>query len=524
MDVFQVLHRASGCHNKRVIHNKLGMPLLVPCGTCSYCRNSRSTQLALLCDKEASASRYCAMVNLDYDNDHLPIMRFGLPTTHIGRADEVFSEPVEISLTSMRDNRPARSTRVGKIVSMATLPTGKTFFEYTDKYYYISQPKDKYGHLLEKSQILWDGCRAVGYLDYYDIQTFLKRLRFKIAYHFNGAQIRYFYVGEYGPRTFRPHFHILVYFDNPSLLTSLQRFCSECWSYGNCVYALTSQASSYVAGYVTADTDIPKYLCNRVYDISPKKRHSNFFGKGNSAFNLLPILSRPDKDTWRTPLIKKGVQYIPLSRYDVSSVLPKFPFSTFHSDESITQILFTCVRLLKRSEDLLNTSKFSRKLFSRAIYDAYALGVYPSSDLIQPISQVAWFLSLHPSSDAEDRHIQRQRISTLFDYARNYLKRYKPFITKLSENLGFIGDSMSLYSQCYTYLHSRFDLVNLKSFYEQNELISKDFPDALNSQYIDTFEPRTTSLNMVFQSEDFNNSLRKSKHRDINSMYIYQLS
>lgn len=120
------------------------MPLLVPCGTCSYCRNSRSTQLALLCDKEASASHYCAMVNLDYDNNHLPIMRFGLPTTHIGRADEVFSEPVEISLTSMRDNRPARSTRVGKIVSMATLPIGKTFFEYTDKYYYISQPKDKY--------------------------------------------------------------------------------------------------------------------------------------------------------------------------------------------------------------------------------------------------------------------------------------------------------------------------------------------------------------------------------------------
>ncbi|QCS37351.1 replication initiation protein [Tortoise microvirus 90] len=41
-----------------------------------------------------------------------------------------------------------------------------------------------------------------------DFQDFMKRLRY---YHPKGAKLRYYAVGEYGSKTFRPHFHAIIF-------------------------------------------------------------------------------------------------------------------------------------------------------------------------------------------------------------------------------------------------------------------------------------------------------------------------
>lgn len=43
------------------------------------------------------------------------------------------------------------------------------------------------------------------------LQDFIKRLRRYVEYHEKGEKLRYFAVGEYGERTNRPHFHIIIY-------------------------------------------------------------------------------------------------------------------------------------------------------------------------------------------------------------------------------------------------------------------------------------------------------------------------
>lgn len=519
MDVRRVLHRASGCHSKRVIYNKLGLPLLVPCGACSYCQNSKLSRLKNLCDRESSQNAYTAFVTLTYDNDHLPLMRYSCPFDLIGFADKPVALATETFLVSVRDNRPCNlSCSTPKIVSSDYIPAGMSFNRYTERQYYICQPKDKYGHLLLDSQIMYNGERSMGYLDHYDIQTFLKRLRSKISYRY-GEKIRYFYCSEYGPKTFRPHFHLLLFFNSSSLRDALQSLINEAWQYGSISYELTQGASSYVSAYVSSDSRLPLRYRNSAFDISPKKRHSNHFGSSDFSFSLPRILSQDDKDSYSFVILAKTPNRVSLTLSDLSHVLPKIPFSTQHAQSSAFEILHTCLRLLQRHQDITRCLQFSRGKFAESLYDCYALGSYPSSDLIQPISQIAWYLSLHPSSDSEDRALQHQRISTLFDYARNYHKRYKYFTSDIAIRRGFLGDDFTKFKYVYDFLYKQFNLLNLRSFYEQVSLVSQTFPDSLYSLYINTFEPRTSSLNQVFINDDINQSLNSVKHRELNSIY-----
>lgn len=82
----------------------------------------------------------------------------------------------------------------------------------------------------------------------------IKRLRYYVG------DLRYYYVGEYGDTSGRPHFHAALYgvglddHKNPDVLPRVVCECFVCrsWGYGN-VYlgTLTSESASYIAGYVT---------------------------------------------------------------------------------------------------------------------------------------------------------------------------------------------------------------------------------------------------------------------------------
>jgi len=52
-----------------------------------------------------------------------------------------------------------------------------------------------------------------------DVQKFFKRLRKKIAGN-NRSDIRYYAAGEYGPRTFRPHYHLIIFNATPETIYS----------------------------------------------------------------------------------------------------------------------------------------------------------------------------------------------------------------------------------------------------------------------------------------------------------------
>lgn len=76
-------------------------------------------------------------------------------------------------------------------------------------------------------------------LDKRDLQLYFKKLRKA------GAKIRYYAVGEYGSKTFRPHYHILLFGSVPD------KFIHSSWAFGHVHIGRVTQASvMYCLGYI----------------------------------------------------------------------------------------------------------------------------------------------------------------------------------------------------------------------------------------------------------------------------------
>lgn len=94
-----------------------------------------------------------------------------------------------------------------------------------------------------------------------DIQLFFKRLRKKIDYKFT-----YYVCGEYGPRTHRPHYHMILFGIRPDDLHHIYSSWTLCDPINgiHLEEANTRKACAYVAGYVNKKLG---------------KRYSNLFKK-----------------------------------------------------------------------------------------------------------------------------------------------------------------------------------------------------------------------------------------------------
>lgn len=78
-----------------------------------------------------------------------------------------------------------------------------------------------------------------------DLQNFFKRLR-KCRYENGKSKIKYYACGEYGDRTYRPHYHVLFFG-----IGTDDRDIEENWRVGHChVGSVSIESIRYVAGYV----------------------------------------------------------------------------------------------------------------------------------------------------------------------------------------------------------------------------------------------------------------------------------
>ena len=241
-------------HPIRIEDKTKGGYLYVPCGHCEPCLKSYRSKWMERLDCEAKSSSCTLFFTLTYDNDNIPKLTFDKG------ANALFS-----------DRSPEHDIYLDDYTAEAAVNN------------YNLHP-----NTFPKLQNYASENITIGYCCKKDLQNFFKRLRRRLDYDTSNLitdvpkenrSFRYFVTSEYGPGTFRPHYHGLLFFDNLSVSRAVEEhYIYESWKLCDSQNLDCSQvfgpASAYVAKYVRGFSELPDilkiatktavfYLCSR---------------------------------------------------------------------------------------------------------------------------------------------------------------------------------------------------------------------------------------------------------------------
>lgn len=143
-----------------------------------------------------------------------------------------------------------------------------------------------------------------------DVQLFLKRLRKSLE----PEKIRYFLTAEYGAKTMRPHYHLIIYFDS----VDRQKYydaVTNCWSFGHVDFGECEQASvAYCTKYCLKETPSPEYALKPFRLMSSKpalgdigyQKYLEFVRESNLQRSAFKNLRAATPRLWRDKFIKQN--------------------------------------------------------------------------------------------------------------------------------------------------------------------------------------------------------------------------
>lgn len=208
----------------------------VACGKCPTCQNRKSSRIVERLMQESQCHAYTCFFTLTYDEKHVPKL-FLNPHSSPGKYELYDPErEVFVDCSEIKGFNP--SSRL-----------------------YIHRRKE------------------IPYAYMKDVQDFFKRLRYYISSSLKfdvkeNKKIRYYVVSEYGPTTYRPHYHGLIWFDSRQLALRIHEFIRKSWSLGriDAQFAF-GKSEQYVARYVSCTTGLPKVYLHR--EIRPRSCSSS---------------------------------------------------------------------------------------------------------------------------------------------------------------------------------------------------------------------------------------------------------
>lgn len=260
------------CHHPRTIYNKYTQePVIVNCGSCPACLLRKSSIRTLQLSNYARNFRFVYFVTLTYADEFLPTMAVECIGCDNG---DICDANVSVPLSRLSYSDPDSytfgfySVPRSSYVRLSDSKINRTFKD--DEFFFSSSflPKDILT-ILRKVKYLVPG--RIPYANRRDLDLFLKRLR----YYCNNEKIRYYAVSEYGPRTFRPHWHLLLFTNSERLSESIYGHISKAWCYGRTDASLSrGGCANYVAGYVNSVVCLPEFYQSYSPHIRPKSYHS----------------------------------------------------------------------------------------------------------------------------------------------------------------------------------------------------------------------------------------------------------
>lgn len=241
------------CEHPRYLRNKYTNQLVeVPCGKCNQCLLNKCNTNMLLCSIEEAYHQSCYFVTLTYNSESLP--RFS------AEIDDLSCNLLGEAREHQKFKFVCRTPRISDYGCI--LHEGLYDVEYIQSMINKCNTVDK----------------TISYLYYRDIQLYVKRVR-KQCSKISSSSLRYYAVGEYGPKTFRAHWHILFYFtdEQGELSSNFIQIADKCWPYGRTdISSSRHSTASYLAGYINSYACVPTLLQARQF--KPRCFHSTHFG------------------------------------------------------------------------------------------------------------------------------------------------------------------------------------------------------------------------------------------------------
>lgn len=267
------------CQNPRTVVNKYTHePVLVSCGQCPSCVLRRSGIQTNLLTSYSMQFRFVYFVTLTYADCFLPTLQVEIVENC---SDDIADVPCVPDLNDLdiRDNNRYlfgfRSVPRTASLRLKNSTVERTFKDPEVRFSYPMYPKDLLAIL---HKVKYPVSNRIPYICARDLDLFLKRLRS----YYPDEKLRYYAVSEYGPRTFRPHWHLLLFSNSERFSKTVLENVSKAWSYGRCDASLSRGfAASYVASYVNSFVALPDFYTQMPKVVRPKSFHSIGFTESN---------------------------------------------------------------------------------------------------------------------------------------------------------------------------------------------------------------------------------------------------
>lgn len=267
------------CQNPRTVINKYTHePVVVSCGCCPSCVLRRSAIQTNLLTTYSAQFRYIYFVTLTYAPCFLPTLEVSVIETCTDDIADVSCVPDINELDDSDTNTYLfgfRSVPRTASVKLKNSTVERTFKDPEVKFSYPMKPKELLSIL---GKIKHDVPNRIPYVCNRDLDLFLKRLR---SYYLD-EKLRYYAVSEYGPTSFRPHWHLLLFSNSERFSQTICENVSKAWSYGRSDASLSRGfAAPYVASYVNSFVALPDFYTQMPKVVRPKSFHSIGFTESN---------------------------------------------------------------------------------------------------------------------------------------------------------------------------------------------------------------------------------------------------
>lgn len=464
----ELLKAADHCQHRSFVTNRYtGKRIAIDCGQCDYCIHKRAQKASMRVKTAGSAFKHCWFVTLTYDNEHIPLFNCEV---YYSEYDDVLSDSgvvygyekhsfVPISKYCCTDSQQLRHIYFTQV--QGTVPYNRESGQYEpikDNWFLSmdairsfidkTQSATPYGKDGELSRRY--GNNLIPYLNYVDVQNYIKRLRRHLDKYTN-EKISFYAVGEYGPVHFRPHFHLLLFFNSQEIADVLRECHNKSWKFGRSdIQRSNGGCASYVASYVNSLASAPSlYRSCRAF--KPRSRASlGFFEKGETFDESEDVYAQIEQ---KIDSVINGREYnfngivvksTPPISY-IRSLFPRFSGARYDDAVAIYRVICSVASAPKRIARFGIVDYDSNSILSivRAYYKYITLNhILTDDDKIVLHNARCLTRFVNSSSDVDVEYFIN-KLYRLFLYVSKFLRNW---------NLPGIGDDLYIYTSRINYI------------------------------------------------------------------------